>query len=203
MNFNDAELAALDSGVVPIGVFFRLDVAPEPVRLWLGFGDIRPGVNIYDPDGMALYRGLGELQNIPAIRQLLNGAAERVEFSLSGVGGELHAIASGGDSEAVKGRPVTLGFGLMDERWALLGVLHWCAYYVADYLGGSQTVDDATSEVVNVITLSCGTRFTGRRRPGYAYFSDQDQQARFPGDLFCSLAPNYAHGFNKTWPVFP
>ncbi|MET3991680.1 hypothetical protein ABID65_003320 [Bradyrhizobium sp. S3.9.2] len=203
MNFNDAELAVLASGVVRIGVFFRLDVEPEPVRLWLGFGDIEPGVDIFDPAG-ARYRGLGQLTNVPAFRQLLNGAAERVEFAMSGVSGDVFEKAiTSGDEDAVKGRPATVGFGLFGDRWdSLLGGLHWCAYYVADYLVLSQTEADGEGNGMRSVALSCSTRFTGRRRPSLAYFTDQDQQARHPGDLSCSLTPQYAHGFNKTWPVF-
>ncbi|BAL76010.1 hypothetical protein [Bradyrhizobium cosmicum] len=202
MNFSDAELAALESGVHNIGIFFRLDIEPEPVRLWLGFGDIKPGADVFDPAG-GLYRGLGELKDVPAFKQLLNGAAERVEFTLSGVSGQMLDLASGDDAEAVKGRPVTLGFALMNERWALIGGLHWCAFYVADYLGGQQpATDDLTAVPVSTISLSCGTRFTGRRRPSYGYLSDKDQQARHPGDLSCSLILNYAHGFTKIFPVY-
>ncbi|MET4197291.1 hypothetical protein ABIA95_000168 [Bradyrhizobium sp. LA8.1] len=201
MDFNEAELEALDSGVFRIGVFFQLQVDPDPVRLWLGFGNIRPGVNVYDPDG-ALYKGLGELQNVPAIKQLMNGAAERVEFVVSGVSGDLQEIASGNDAEEVKGRPALVGFALMGADWSMIGPVHWCAYYVADYMGGSLSVDDQSSQQISQISLSCGTRFTGRRRPAFAYWSDPDQQARFPGDKFCSIAKSYAHGFNKTWPVF-
>ncbi|WLB43013.1 hypothetical protein QIH93_20925 [Bradyrhizobium ottawaense] len=200
MKFSEPELAALASGVVRIGIFFRLDVAPDPVRLWLGFGNIAPGADVLDPGG-ALYRGLGELRDVPAFKQLLNGTAERVEFTLSGVSGGLLEIASGDDSEAIKGCAATLGFGLFGNSWsALLGGVHWCAYYAADYLQIAQS--ESEGGFVRSIALSCGTRFTGRRRPSYGYFSDQDQQARFPGDLFCSLAKNYAHGYNKTFPVF-
>jgi len=55
---------------------------------------------------------------------------------------------------------------------------------------------------VRSVSLSCGTLLTGRKRPGFAYFSDQDQQARFPGDRFCERTPVYANGFNKPWPKF-
>jgi hypothetical protein len=201
MNFSDAELDALASGVMRIGVFFRLDVEPNPVRLWLGFGDIEPGINVLDLSG-ATYSGFGQLQNIPAIKQLLNGTAERVGFTLSGVSGDLLTIASGDDSDAVKGKATAVGFALMGATWALIGPVHWCAFYVADFISTDQQPGDATSPIVRTITLSCGTRFTGRRRPSFAYFSNQDQQARFPGDKFCSLTPQYAHGFNKNWPVF-
>ncbi|MBW7967586.1 hypothetical protein [Bradyrhizobium sp. BR 10261] len=201
MTFSDDELAALASGNVSIGVFFRLETDPI-VRLWLGFGDIAPGVNVLDVTG-AIYHGFGELRDVPAFKQLLNGAAERVEFNLSGVSGELLTLASGSDANVVKGKPATLGFALMDADWALIGPVHWCAFYVADFLSvGQQPVDAPEATPLRAITLSCGTRFTGRRRPSFSYFSDSDQQARYPGDLFCSLTPNYAHGYNKPWPTF-
>lgn len=200
MNFNAQEIVALRAARKRIAVFFRLDTDPI-VRLWLGFGKINPGINVYDPDG-AIYRGFGELLNVPAFNQLLNGAAERVEFQLSGVSGDVLAIASGSDVEQVKGKRTAVGFALMDSNWALLGEVHWFAYYVADFLAMEQQPADESSPIVRTITLSCGTRFTGRRRPALSYFSNQDQQRRFTSDLFCSLVGNYAHEFNKTWPTF-
>jgi hypothetical protein len=201
VTFNDVELAALESGMQRIGIFFRLDTSPVVVRLWLGFGDIQPGVNVYDLTG-AEYRGLGEITNVPAFKQLLNGAAERVEFTLSGVSGKVLQIASDDDAEEVKGRRTAVGFALMDRTWAMIGVVHWCAYYVADFLSVQQSAADPMAPIVRTIALSCSTRFTGRRRPSLSYFSDQDQQRRYPGDLFCNLAGRYAHGFNKAWPQF-
>lgn len=201
MNLSDAELAMLQSDMVNFGIFFRLDVAPDPVRIWLGFGAIEPGTNVFDPMG-AQYLGFGEMRDVPEISQLLNGAAERVEFTLSGVSGDVFLIASGDDAEQVKGKAVTVGFALMGSDWQLIGPVHWLAYYVADFIGGNQAVAGPDASIVRALTLSCGTRFTGRRRPSFSYWSDQDQQARFPGDTFCSLAPNYAHGYQKTWPVY-
>lgn len=199
MNFNDAELAALQSGVQNIGVFFRLDTDPV-VRLWLGVFDIEPGVNVYDAEG-ARYAGFGELRDVPAFKQLLNGAAERVEFVLSGVSGEVLQKALD-DADEVKGKRVATGFALLDASFALLGPVHWTARYIADFLAREQQSAETASSIVRTVRLSCGTRFTGRRRPAYSYFSDQDQQARFSGDLFCNLAATYAHGFQKSWPVF-
>lgn len=200
MNYNDSELAALESGSHRIGVFFRLATDPL-VRLWLGFGDIEPGVNAYDSAG-ATYRGFGEIQNIPTFKQLLNGAAERVAFTLSGVSGDVLSTAPG-EVRKVRGRRADVGFALMDGNWALLGPVHWRARYIADVLSIEQQRQAGASDpVVRVLTLSCGSRFTGRRRPSYSYYSDQDQQARFPDDKFCSLVGDYAHGYNKQWPTF-
>jgi hypothetical protein len=202
MILNAAELAALESGSYRIGVFFRLEVDPV-VRLWLGAGNIEPGTNAYDLTGQ-LYNGFGAIQNVPAFKQLINGKAERVDFTVSGVSGDILAIASGGDSEQVKGKRVAVGFALMDSSWALLGAVKWCANYTADYLAIQQAVtDDPLAPTVRTVTLSCGTIMTGRRRPSFSYFTNQDQTARYPGDQFCERTPVYATGFSKAWPTFP
>lgn len=200
MTFNDAELAALESGSQRIGIFFRLATDPI-VRIWLGFGDINPGVNVFDLSG-GPYEGFGAIQNVPAFRQLLNGTAERVEFTLSGVSGDVLRIASGDDAEQVKGKATDVGFALMDQSWATLGPVRWTAHFIADYLSIRQDAADPKQPIVRAISLSCGTRFTGRRRPSFSYFTNQDQQARSPGDMFCVLVPKYAHGFQKPWPQF-
>ena len=202
MLLNTDELSALESDVVNIGIFFRLETDPI-VRLWLGFGNILPGVNAYDLSG-AQYVGFGEIKDVPVFKQLINGKAERVDFTISGVSGDILAIASGGDSQQVKGKRVSVGFGIMAADWTLLGPVKWSANYTADYLGITQSpISDPKSPIVRTVTLSCGTLMTARRRPSLSYFSNQDQQARFPGDRFCERTPVYANGFNKTWPTFP
>jgi len=202
MILNGAELAALASGAYRIGVFFRLETDPM-VRLWLGAGNIAPGINAYDLTG-ALYNGFGAIQNVPAFKQLINGKAERVDFTVSGVSGEILGIASGGDSEQVKGKRAAVGFALMDTGWSLLGAVKWCANYTADYLAIQQPVtDDPMAPTVRTVTLSCGTLMTGRRRPSFAYFTNQDQAGRYHGDRFCERTAIYATGFSKAWPTFP
>ncbi|WP_316188328.1 MULTISPECIES: hypothetical protein [unclassified Bradyrhizobium] len=202
ISFNDAELAALGSGIHRLGIFFRLDVDPV-VRLWLGVGKIRPGVNVYDPVG-AEYKGLGQIADLPPFKQLTNGAAERITFTLSGVSGDVLKIASSGDAQQVKGARCAYGFALMSEAWALLGPVHWCANFTADYLSIVQApVDDISASIVRTISLSCGTLLTSRKRPGYSFFSNPDQQGRHPGDRFCERTSVYANNFNMGWPTFP
>lgn len=203
MTLNDDELAVLESGMQRIGVFFRLATEPTPVRLWTGIGKIEPGTNTLDISG-ATYIGFGELQDVPEFNQMINGAAQRVEFTLSGVSGDVLSVASGDDADAVKGKAVAVGLGIFSQDWSLLGSVKWFANYTADYLSVQQSAtEDPTQPIVRTVTLSCGSLMTGRRRPSYSYLSDQDQQARSPGDLFCSLVGRYAHGFQKAWPKFP
>lgn len=201
MTFNDDELEALYSGVQNIAAFFRLDTDPI-VRLWMGFGNIAAESNVFDPDG-AEYIGFGELRDIPTFNQIMNGAAQRVDFTLSGVSGSVLQIAANEDADSVKGKRVAVGFGVFGSDWQLLGPPHWLATYRADRLSIDQPpVQDSSSGVLRTVTLSCGSLLTSRRRPKYSYFSDTDQQARSPGDTFCEFTPRYANNFNKKWPTF-
>jgi hypothetical protein len=201
MTLSDDELAALESGQLRIGYFFRLDTDPV-VRIWLGVGDIQPGINVLDAEG-ATYTGFGEISAIPELSQLINGAAERVEFTVSGVSGDILKIASGGDAQQVKSKRASVGFALFGPDWQLLGPIKWIRTYVADFLSIQQALtDDPAQPIVRTITLSCGSLLTARRRPSLSYFTNQDQQARHPGDLFCERTPIYANQFNKEWPRF-
>ncbi|MBX6427133.1 MAG: hypothetical protein IRZ09_14555 [Variibacter sp.] len=200
--FSEAELQALEAGSARIGAFFFLDTTPA-VRLWCGVGNIEPGVNAIDATGAA-YKGLGALADVPEFQQLLNGHAERVEFTLSGVSADVLEIASAEDAPAVKGRLCALGIGLMTEDWsALLGPVHWLRRYRADFLAVRQDVaDDPGQPVVRTVVLSVGSLTTGRRRPALSFFTDQDQQRRSPGDRFCERTPLYSQEITKRWPDF-
>jgi hypothetical protein len=201
MILNDAELAVLSGDVINLAAFFRLETDPV-VRLWLGFGDIVASASLLDPDG-AEYTGFGEISNLPEFSQMINGAAERVDFTISGVSGPILEVAAG-DATNVQGKRVSIGFGIFDSSWQLLGAPKWFAHYRADVLSiGQQPTGDPESPIIRSITLSCGSLMTMRRRPARSYFSNVDQQARFPGDEFCSLTQKYAHGFSKPWPKLP
>lgn len=199
MKLTAAEKAELATGRQNIGIFFWLE--PD-TRIWLGFGDIRPGVNVIDTTGQT-YHGFGEIPAVPAVKQMINGAAERVDFTLSGVSGEILAIAAAHDAESVKGKRVSVGFAVFNSAWQLVGPVRWVRFYTADYLKLDQSpTDDPAAQIVRTLTLSCGSLMTARRRPALSYFTNQDQQRRFPGDRFCERTPKYAAGFSKTWPRF-
>jgi hypothetical protein len=135
------------------------------------------------------------------MKQMINGGAQRVDFTVSGVTGDILRVASGGDAQQVKGKRVSVGFAVMDEKWSLLGSIKWVQNYTADYLSIQQTSPTEVGQsTVRTVTLSAGTLMTGRRRPGLSYFTQQDQQARYPTDYFCERTPLYANGYGKTWP---
>lgn len=199
MIFTDAELAVLESNTQRVGVFFRL-ATDSVVRLWLGIGRIKPGVNQLDPVDGGVYYGFGELVDVPAFQQLTGGTAERVDFSLSGVSQKTLALAAV-DAPTVKQRSVAVGLGIMAPEWKLLAPVHWCWRGTADFLQAAVVpAADETGQTTRSITLSVGSLFTGRRRRGLSFYTDMDQQRASPGDTFCENTVKIAAGSDKVWP---
>jgi hypothetical protein len=138
MNLSSVELVALAGNSARIGVFFRLETDPV-VRLWLGVGPFETTQpDVLDAIG-AKYNGFGEIADLPALKQMVNGSAQRVDFTISGVTGDILQVASGGDAQQVKGKRVSVGFAVMDENRSLLGSIKWAQNYTADYLAIQQT----------------------------------------------------------------
>ena len=180
-----------------VGVFFRLEITPV-ARLWLGVGACLAGIDATDGSG-ATYSGLGEVLDVPRFQQLINGAAERVEFSLSGVSPAVLALAASGSDE-VKQAPMLVGVGLFDSTWALIEQPTWIRRYVVDYLAVS--VEATEAGIMRAVKLSCRSFMTGRRRPSVSLFSDDDQQTLSPGDLFCERTVLYTATTQKIWPRY-
>jgi len=185
--------AALASPRPRIGVYFRLMIDPV-ARLWLGIGDCKAGIDATDGAG-ATYRGLGALLDVPAFQQMLNGAADRIEFKLSGVSARIRDMAAS-EADTVKGVALNIGIGVFDQDWQQIDQPVWIKRLLIDYLS---VAGDATSRS---ISISARTIFTGRRRPGLSYFTDAEQQARSAGDRFCELAVTLTQTESKAWPRF-
>ena len=209
MALNEAERTHLAAGLPRLGAFFHLAATP-PVRLWLGVGDIAPGVNTVDAGG-AIYRGIGELIDVPAFAHLFDGTADRAEFVISGIPETaLAQIAPqlAQQQAAIQGREVHAGWCAMDYQWQMLGPIHWEWFGFADLIRvrhdhGSGA--DATASAV--LTLSCGDWMTGRRRAGLSFLSDPDQKRRSAvlnpvaaPDRFAERVGLYHHGTEKPWP---
>lgn len=202
MDLTAAELTALDAGTQRIGIFFYLATTPA-VRIWMGVGKMEPGVNAIDLTGQ-VYNGFGELIDVPVIRTLVNGAAERMEFALSAVSQQVLDLAAN-DAEEVKNKEGALGFALMDSDWQLIGPVHWVRHFVADFLSLRQAVkEELDGAVIRTVMLSVGTQTTNRRQPALSFFTNQDQQRRAgsPPDRFCERVGLYRQEVTKVWPDF-
>jgi|SRR5215204_2822029 len=204
-DFTSAELAELAVGAPRRGVFFRLATTPV-VRLWLGIGYVEPGVNVLDPIDGGTYRGLGQVVDVPAFRDLHDGAAERLEFTLSGLSpavfGEVAELLSEQQVE-IQGKDIHLGYAVLDSQWQLLGAVRWSWRGYADFLAVRHDSGTLADPGTWQLTLAAGSWLTGRRRATLAYYTHEDQKARTAGsDLFCQRTVLYSEEFEKTWPRF-
>ena len=194
---------AVASGAPRIGIFFRLELPSGHIRLWLGVGDCPAAIDVTD-NGGATYQGLGEIVNLPVFQQLINGAADRIELKVAGVSQRLLAMAAT-EADDIKGVRVLVGVGAFGPSWQLVAQPTWLRRFVVDYLSVEQAplLDvKGSAHAVKTIGLSLRTAFTGRRRPGLSYFTDEEQQARSPGDRFCEHVARYDREVSKVWPRF-
>lgn len=202
--YNDDELAELRAGLPRFGAFFRLEADPV-VRLWLGVGGIKPGVNALDVSADVEYRGMGEMIDVPAFQQLCDGSTQRVEFTISDIpptAFEDIGAQLADQQAAIAGAPVAAGIGIMGYRWQLLGPIRWQWDGFADYLSARRSGGSGPSDpAMWTLRLCCGDWLSGRRRAGLSYWTDQDQQRRYPGDKFCERTVLLTET-RKVWPDY-
>lgn len=192
------EFALALAGNAPrIGVFFRL-MLDTPIRLWLGIGDCEAGIDATDGAG-ATYSGLGELRNVPAFQQMVNGTADRIDFKLSGVSQRVATMAST-EATDVKGVALNIGLGVFDDDWQLIDNPVWLRRLIVDFLSVDFAQDG--EGLLYTVGLSARSIFTGRRRPGLSFFTDAEQQSRSAGDKFCEHTTRYQQNVDKVWPRF-
>lgn len=156
----------------------RIDCDP-PARVWSGVGDLLIPADIVESEP-AVYWGGGDLVSAPDFQQLMNGVAERLTLTLSGVTGESQRLALE-DAASVKGARVHLVRFDFDDDWQLDGV-----EYEAVFRADSLTVgnDEGPNGRTRTITLSIGTEDTDRSRAPIAFWTDADQRRRSPTDRF-------------------
>lgn len=185
------------TGAAPRGAMFLRIAWPsaEATRLWLGFGDIGVPANALDV-GAETYSGMGAMVGVPQLQNLLNGVAERVGFTLSGVPAAIAELAES-EADEIDGALVNVGIAQMDDDWQIDGDVLWLWTGLADVLKITLTGGDDGSQAYT-LELSVGAGATGRARPDFANWSDAQHQRAHPGDLFFNHVP--ANEATKRWP---
>lgn len=158
-------------------IVWRLACDPA-AYLWSGHGDLDVPSDLLDPSG-ARYRGAGALLEVPALKQLINGIADRVDFRVSGVSGETLRLALA-DRASVYGASLHVGTVSFDADWQITGPPVWDWRGIADVLTPDSKDTDQGRE--RTITLSVAAADTARANPRLAWFTDADQRRRSPTD---------------------
>lgn len=171
---------------------FRL--ASDPVcALWTGLGPLVTPPDDVDPEG-ATWLGAGEILSLPALKALINGVAERVKFSLSGVSAESLRLAQE-DRATVQNAELRIGWVEFDDDWQIVGAIHW------DWLGVADVIEVESSATDNgrarTISLQVASADVLRSNPILAFWTDADQRKRSPDDAFCNHVAEISLGSTR------
>lgn len=174
---------------------FRIDTDPV-VLFWSGHGDLLVPADAVIGEDDAIALGGGELINVPDFTQLINGVAERVEFSLSGVSEQTIAFAQE-EAEDIPGARVDIGRMDLGEDYQQTGVVEW------EWTGEARKLSvssEATPEGrARSITLTVAAGDTTRSRSPLAFFTDADQRRRSADDDVFTHVALINSGTTRRW----
>lgn len=168
---------------------------PEPALFWTGHTDLLvPADDVLNDD--VLVPGGGDLLNLPDLEGLINGTAQRVEVTFSGVSARVLALATT-EAPDVAGAQCYIGRIEFDEEWQLAGPVVW------EWQGEAQKLSVSSDATTNgrqrSITLVVAAGDTTRSRAPFAFFTDADQRRDFPTDLFFSHVAGINAGTSRRW----
>lgn len=184
------------AGAPRYSMLLRIETTDQVVRAWAGIGDLEiPSDDV--EDDAATYLGVGILGDVPPLRQLIGGSAERLDFALTVPGGEIFALADA-DFEQVRRAPVYVGLIFFDADWQQSEV-SWLWSGTAD----TTTVSRQASglQVTRQIKISAASVFTDRTRANLSAFTDTDQRSRSSDDSFCARVDRYTQTATVKWPA--
>lgn len=184
------------SGAPRYSVLLRIEAADQVIRCWAGLGELEVPADDVE-DATATYLGVGILADIPPLRQLIGGVAERLDFVLNVPAGQIFDLADD-DVEQVRRAPVQLGLVFFDEDWQQTPVA-WLWSGTADSPAISRQASG--TRITRQVRLSVGSALTDRTRPQLASYTKADQRRRSATDTFCDRADLYTQGATVKWPA--
>ncbi|WP_113366378.1 hypothetical protein [Rhizobium mayense] len=194
----DSVIAAM-RGSYQLGIFLRVDTDPA-LHIWFGVNDMPARMDSIDPDG-TVYMGGGRLIGIPSLEVLVNGTADSVDFTLSGIDPATAAKAI--DSlPPVRGAAVQIGIMTLDDYYQPMGPI------VPIWRGTASHVSEASEAVGSeeqpslTLSLSAVTGSVTRSRAVHSLWSDAQQKAISPTDDFCKQVQRLSRGIAPVWPNY-
>lgn len=147
-------------------LLIELQFLAETVRVWSGVGPLAwQG---------ATWLGVGTLGRVSSVEETLELKAAGASFQLSGVPSELLSHVMG---EPIQRRLVSMWLAFFDEDWGLV------PDPVLLFRGRMDTVEIHDGGPTATITLFAEVRLRDLERARVRRYTDQDQQAEYPGDL--------------------
>lgn len=142
-------------------------------RFWGGVGYLRlDSLDDLDPSG--LYTGSGILRELPPLRQITGGKAERIDISVSDcVPDVMHLI-----NDSIIGATLYVGYVFFNDDWQIVGPAAWLWEGYIDVVRREQSAD-SRARVLSAVSGAATRGKAGRR-----YWSNAGHQSRHPGDKF-------------------
>ncbi len=188
-HFTAAELAALSATTVRVGtlVEFRFD----PVyRLWNG--------NQARIFAGHKWLGAGALGSIDGLAEARSGESNQVRFTLSGTSYEINQVAMRRSIEQA-GKLAIVSFQLLDPAWQPLGAPIQVWSGITQPMQATRNSAPEGQGPTRSITLAAENAFYARDRSPLGFYTDFDQQGRFPGDKFFQFQA-LLRDFRYPWP---
>lgn len=161
-----------------------------------------------DPYTGQVYRGGGQLAGVPELEVLVNGLADRVEFSVPGIAlSYVNTVPETGEvrdpSEFdVRGRAVYVGITALDEYYQPVAPIHPLWEGTASFVRQIMPPVSEGENMTVTMVLSVGSGVTTRARNSAVLWSPAFQRALYPTDAFCDGTARLARGVAPTWPRF-
>lgn len=176
MAFDAIVQAALAGRSLQADFLVHMDFRDTPKRFWTGWGEL-------DAAGYR-WQGMGGLVAIDGLEQATGTVATETTFTLSGLDADVVSAAVGAADRAV-GRRVQVFMQMFDVSGNHQPLAEPFAVWTGTMGEPRFTADSGTRQVA-ISALSLMSR---RNSPPHGYYTDRDQQARYPGDKGLSLIP--------------
>lgn len=199
MEFVPTHIVEEMRGSHQLGIFLRVDTDPA-LHLWFGINDIPANFDSIDPTG-TVYLGGGRLIGVPTLEILVNGTADSVEFTLSGLDPATSAKML--DSlPPVRGAAVQMGLTTLDRYFQPMSSIIPIWTGTASHTGEvSAPVQEGENPSIT-LSLAVVTGEATRSRGARSVWSSPHQKAISPTDKFCDGVSRLARGVQPVWPNF-
>lgn len=201
MFISDAAAQAARQRLIRPAAFLRIEAVPV-ARAWSGVGPFTLPPGAFDPAG-GRYKGVGWLQNIPELAGLLQGEAEQVTFTLSGVDAQTIELVDAA-AESVEGRPAYLGFMFLNRRQQPIDGIYFARTFTVATIGW--TDEPAGSDPTQIVarnrsvSITMDTALSSRRRGQLMYWTPEAQARVSPTDKAFRHVPAMNAGVTRTFP---
>jgi len=175
-----------DQPSAAVAFLVKFSFASAEKKIWTGFG------KLITLDGQE-WDGLGEIVQLDGLTSAFGPQAPPGRIMASGVSADLITLARSETSEFVN-RPLSIYLQGFNGR-KVFGLPVPLALRI---MTNMEVTRDAGTRT---IAVNHESPYAGRNRPAAAWYTDRDQQKRFPGDTFCDQTP-FLLFKREVWPTY-